>query len=520
MWKNLFVTVAAVWMGFLTVSPVAYAASPTYLWHTFYGSSEPDRAYSIVVDASDCSIIVGRSRTTWYGPLGQEPKHAHSNPGNNADLFVLKLGSGGAYQWHTFFGGAGGADYAMATAVDGGGNILVAGFSWDGWNGPSGEQPKHAYGGGTSEAMVLKLDASGEYQWHTFYGAGYGGTEDEGHGIAVDGSGNAYVAMKSDDTWTGPSGELPQNGYVGGPDIAVLKLNGSGEYQWHTFFGSDGGEVVPASIAIDGNAVYVTGNSASGWNVKKKGPLNDYSAGDDIVVIKLNTDGVYQWHTFYGSSSNDGGNGIAAREGSVYVAGYSFAAWDGPAARPPRHSYSGQADITLLKLDNAGTYQWHTFYGSAAGDDFGLDLALNSRAGVFVVGRSLAPWLYGSTGPIHQYTGGADLVMVKVDSAGAYGWHTFYGSSDEDLGQDVAVDNRGDIHATGTSRATWVGDGDASPLHNYTGDQDLFELVLRDSAPAPVPFVYGWGLIAFAAGLWATSIRMIKRRASTPVRQG
>jgi hypothetical protein len=233
--------------------------------------------------------------------------------------------------------------------------------------------------------LVLKLDSSGDYQWHTFFGAGYGGTYDEGHGIAVDGSGNPYVAIKSDDTWTGPSGEQPKNDYVGGPDIAVLKLNGSGEYQWHTFFGADGGEV-------------------------------------------------------------------------------------------------------------------------------GLDLALNSGAGVFVVGRSLAPWLYASTDPAHQYTGGADLVIVKVSSAGAYGWHTFYGSSDEDLGQDIAVDNRGYIHAAGTSRSTWAGDGDASPLHKYTGDQDLFELVLADTAP--VPTVGGWGLIVMAVGLWAASIWMIRRRGS------
>jgi hypothetical protein len=461
---------------------------------------------------------VGRSLNTWSGPSGQAPKHAHSSPGDNEDLFVFKLDRNGAYQWHTFFGGAGGADYAMAAALDGDGNILVAGFSWGGWIGPpdpSGVPPKHAYGGGTSEAMVLKLDASGEYQWHTFFGAGYKDTYDEAHGIAVDDSGNAYVAIKSDDTWTGPSGEEPKNKYVGGPDIAVLKLNGSGEYQWHTFFGSEDGEVVPASIAVDGSTVYVTGNSASGWDVDKTAPLNGYSGGDDIVVIKVSTDGAYQWHTFYGSPSNDGGNGIAVREGSVYVAGYSFAAWDGPAARFPRHSYSGQADITVLKLNSAGTYQWHTFYGSAAADDFGLDLALNSRGSVFIVGRSLASWLYGSTGPAHQYTGGADLVIVKVDSAGAYGWHTFYGSSDEDLGQDIAVDSRGDIHAAGSSRATWVGDGDASPLHEYTGDQDLFELVLADSAPAPVPSVYGWGLIALAAGMWASGIRMIRRRSST-----
>ncbi|MCX5999367.1 MAG: hypothetical protein NTU41_07175 [Chloroflexi bacterium] len=330
--RNLFLALFAVCIAFSVMSPAALAASPAYLRHTFYGSNDSERAYSVAVDSSDGSFIVGRSRDTWNGPSGQQPIHGHSNPGNNADLFVLKLDRNGAYQWHTFFGTAGGADYAMAAAVDGDGNIYVTGFSWGSWDGPLGVLPKHAYGGGTSEALVLKLDSSGAYQWHTFFGAG---SLAEGHAIAVDASGDAYVAMKSDDTWNGPSGELPKNDYVGGPDIAVLKLNSDGDYQWHTFFGADDADVEPASIAVDGNAVYVTGNSPSVWNVGVKGPLNGHSGGDDIVVLKLSSDGVFQWHTFYGSPLNDAGNGIVARDGSVYVTGYSFDTWDGPGSQAP-----------------------------------------------------------------------------------------------------------------------------------------------------------------------------------------
>ena len=515
--RNLFLALFAVCIAFSVMSPAALAASSAYLRHTFYGSNDSERAYSVVVDSSDSSFIVGRSRDTWNGPSGQTPKHDHSSPGNDADLFVLKLDRNGAYQWHTFFGGAAGADYAMAAAVDGDGNIYVTGFSWGSWNGPLGVLPKHAYGGGTSEALVLKLDSSGTYQWHTFFGAGYYGIWDEGHAIAVDASGNAYVAMKSDDTWNGPSGEPPKNDYVGGPDIAVFKLNSTGTYQWHTFFGADDASVEPASIAVDGNAVYVTGTSQAGWDVGTTYPLNGYSEGDDMVVLKLSNDGGYQWHTFYGSSLNDGGNGITAGEGSIYVTGYSFDTWDGPGSRAPRHPYSGQADITVLKLNSSGAYQWHTFYGSTTSDDFGLDLALDSGAGVFIVGRSLAAWVEGSTSPVHHYTGGADLMVLKVDSTGAYEWHTFYGSSDEDLGQDIAIDNRGYIHAAGTSRATWAGDGDAPPMHGYTGDQDIFELVLADTTPSPepVPTVGGWGLMALVVSFAMAIVWMIRRRVCT-----
>ena len=45
---------------------------------------------------------------------------------------------------------------------------------------------------------------------------------------------------------------------------------------------------------------------------------------DDIFVLKLNSSGTYQWHTFYGSSSDDYGYGIVTDgSGNVYVTGYS-----------------------------------------------------------------------------------------------------------------------------------------------------------------------------------------------------
>ena len=70
---------------------------PTYAWHTFYGSSDIDDSFSIAPDENGNVYIVGYDNTTWNGPDGQTPLNGQLG------VFVLKLDSSGAYQWHTFY---------------------------------------------------------------------------------------------------------------------------------------------------------------------------------------------------------------------------------------------------------------------------------------------------------------------------------------------------------------------------------------------------------------------------------
>jgi hypothetical protein len=191
-------------------------------------------------------------------------------------------------------------------------------------------------------------------------------------------------------------------------------------YVWHTFYGSSNTDL-GYGIAVDGSGnVYITGYSVATWG----SPLNGHSGNADIIVVKLTSAGAYQWHTFYGSSNTDRGNGIAVdASGNVYITGYSYVTWGSP-LNP--HSTGNNNDIVVLKLDSAGARQWHTFYGSS-NDDQGKGIAVDGSSNVYITGYSNVTW--GS--PLNAHSGTYDIVALKLTSAGAYQWHTFYGSSSD-----------------------------------------------------------------------------------------
>lgn len=67
-----------------------------------------------------------------------------SDTGDGSDTDTDTNADSGAYLWHTFYGG----DYfehVGGLAVDGVGNLYVAGESYHSWNGPNGQSPLNEY---------------------------------------------------------------------------------------------------------------------------------------------------------------------------------------------------------------------------------------------------------------------------------------------------------------------------------------------------------------------------------------
>ena len=130
--------------------------------------------------------------------------------------------------YSTFIGGNS-YDYGQSIAVDGSGNAYVTGYTYVGTTAyPTTTGAYDAAHNGSADVFVTKLNAAGTaLSYSTFIG---GNASDVGRGIAVDGSGNAYVTGNTDGGTTAypTTTGAYDAAHNGSQDVFVTKLSTGG----------------------------------------------------------------------------------------------------------------------------------------------------------------------------------------------------------------------------------------------------------------------------------------------------
>ena len=133
--------------------------------------------------------------------------------------------------WGTYYGG-GGFDQMNDCATDASGNVFAAGRTESTWSIGSGGHD-NSYGGGSSDAFLVKFNSAGVRQWGTYYG---GTLSDFAYGCATDPSGNVYICGPTYSTSGIASGGY-DNTHAGNNDAFLVKFNSGGVRQWATYHG-------------------------------------------------------------------------------------------------------------------------------------------------------------------------------------------------------------------------------------------------------------------------------------------
>ena len=464
------------------------------------------RAYPPDNDASIVSLISeGEVNTTPQELAGYLEEIALPLP-PSPDVPIPVLLSGQAL-WATRIGGTS-SESETSIATDTYGNVYIAGqyssstiinnYS----NVSSGTILVSSFGtllnAGSEDIFLAKYNPNGIVQWTTQIGRN--GT-DQRASIATDTYGNVYIAGQYAsstiiNSYSNVSGGTILVSSFGtllnadSIDIFLAKYNSNGIAQWATRIGANGDDLIP-SIATDtyGN-IYVSGmyrtstiinsySNVSGGTilVSSFGTLLNAGTGitTDIFMTKYNSNGIAQWTTRIGGTSNDTFASLATDTyGNIYISGQYINS-------TIFNNYSnvssgtiivssfgtllnvGSNDIFLAKYNSSGITQWTTRIGGTCNDQ-APSIATDAYGSIYITGQYVNSTIFNNYSNVSGGTilvssfgtllntgigSSVDIFVTKYNSNGSAQWTTRIGGTNNDQDPSISLDTYGNVYVAG-----------------------------------------------------------------------
>ena len=424
----------------------------------FIGGSDADAGWSIAVDQFASAYVTGATDSAAASfPETVGPDLTHNG---DRDAFVAKVTlSGTALIYAGYFGGDG-FDIGTDIAVNALGNAYITGqtnSTQDTF--PVAVGPDLTFNGG-GDAFVVKLNAAGDAFLYAGYIGGDGPDCAATCGIAVDPSGNAYIAGDTQSSSGFPATIGPDLTYNDAGDAFVAKVNASGTALYYAGYIGGAGNEGASDIAVDslGNA-YVVGstNSAEDTFPVTMGPDLTFNGAADAFVAKVNAAGTALSYAGYiGGSGYDHGEGIAVdSSGNAHVIGTtSSSEATFPVSVGPDLTYNFGGDAFVAKLNPTGTGLSYAGYIGGTGSEYGYDIAVDAFGSTYVTGSTDSSHTSFPVveGPDLTFNGGSDAFVAKINPTGtAFSYAGYIGGSSYDTGYGIAVYNSGSAYITGVT---------------------------------------------------------------------
>ncbi|OGW07471.1 MAG: hypothetical protein A2W75_04205 [Nitrospinae bacterium RIFCSPLOWO2_12_39_15] len=375
----------------------------------------------------------------------------------------------------TFVGGSDN-DSASAIAIDSSGNVYIAGKT------TSSNYPAYEYDisqNKNEDVFVSKFSSDLKTLISsTFIG---GSKNDSANAIAIDSSGNVYIAGKTTSSdYPATSGSYDSSFNDSGDstigDVFVSRLNGDLSSLLSSTFVGGGKEDYASSIAIDssGNILITGGTNSSDYPLVSGSYDTSHNGSYDVFVSKLSSDLTSLLSsTFVGGSNNDEAKALTIDSlGNILITG-STASSDYPITTGSSHN--GSYDVFVSKLSSDLTSLLSsTFVG---GNDFDVASAIiASSDSIYITG-----WTYSSNYPTTSgyydtsHNGSYDVFISKLSSdLTSLLASTFIGGVNMDFANTITADSLGNIYIAGFTNSSDypTTTGSYDPSHN--GENDVF----------------------------------------------
>ncbi len=430
---------------------------PTIGWSTYYGGTGDDQGNGVCTDKKGNVYLCGRTSST--ATIATIGSFQTVYGGGSYDAFVAKFNGAGDRLWATYYGGNN-DDYGCSVAIDGMGNIVMAGetssttgiATTGGWQTTIGDTT-----GYNPDAFIVKFDSTGMREWGTYFG-GFG--YDWANSMTIDLNNNIFITGITASTSHIVSPGAFQTVYGGSfEDAFIAKFSSSGSRQWATYYGGNGIEWGSSIVADSACNIYVTGTTTTITGFGTPGTEQpSYGGGPyDAFLAKFDSAGMRAWSTYFGGYWEDGAQAVALDgSGNIYMGAYttSFSglATAGAFQSSNGSGYSDEYNAILVKFTNAGIRDWSTYYGAYSGIN---SLCTDSSGNVFLGGQGGAyPATITADAYQPTYGGGVyDGYLAEFSNSGTHMWGTYFGGSDKDFINSITR-NKGDLYIGGASAST------------------------------------------------------------------
>src|SRR5581483_9888108 len=304
------------------------------------------------------------------------------------------------------------------------------------------------------------------------YGTFLGGSGVDGaFSMALDSTGNIYVAGVTGSATLAAVGSAPVRNFSGANDAFVAKLNPQGTaFGYITYLGgSDQDGVLAVAVDSRGNAYVTGGTNSNDFPVTSTAFQPHFGGtggsslppftmpGEDGFVTELNPTGTLVYSSYLGGADKDQGYGIAVdSSGAAFVAGTTSSP-DFPVTtgvlQPTRR---GSTDAFVARVSSDGSRLLYSTYLGGSRENYGFGLALDFSGSAYVTGITSSEDFPVTPGALeNRLTGRLAAFVAKLNGAGSgLEYATYLGGNNITYGYGIAVDGSGSAYVTGATTAT------------------------------------------------------------------
>ena len=274
-----------------------YDASGNQLWIHQFGSTGDDVATGAAIGLSGSVFITGYARGALPGAVYQ----------GGADVLLAKYNQAGSQVFAELYGTPA-DDFGEAVAIGTGGNVFIAGRTFD-------DMPRYTdpffnpdFWHGGEDIFVGKYDfADGHQLWIRQRGTA---VDDAASGIATNADDQVFI--------TGYTEFSLDGGQIHGlEDLVVLRYDSNGNWVWTDQRGTIGNDR-GTGVTVDASGTpFVAGYTFSAMDGQS------YGGGSDTVLLKYGKGGAWRWTRQFGGSGSEMPGGLTVHSDTPFIGGFT-----------------------------------------------------------------------------------------------------------------------------------------------------------------------------------------------------